>query len=463
MPYEASDFITMLEDMVGKTVADRLEEAGMGKAQPKTVNPQVSLLKKRDQLVKETARIWANNGVHPETGMGVDWQHLTSTVMEAEDKLAREYLKANRDAGIRGEDLQSSPDIMLVLPKVVSEMIMEPIQYAETLSPLLRTVSVKGGRIDITYPAVGAMGGQRLDMAEGGEYPEATLDMAGVMNVKIGKSGIAVRWTEEMRRYSQFDLMAMLLRGAARALARWKDKKVADHILALGRNSFNNSTGSPASTTGRGADGNYNGTFSIDDMFTMYAEMVNKGYTPNTLIMHPMAWLIFARDPHMRSLANLRGGPFFKTVRGELPYAGKFETNGMALGPNLGLGGESALAKMYTPTYGAFPHPLDVVVSPAMPFSTDGSGRYLTDIVMCDRDELGVLFVDEPPTTDRWDDPARDIYKVKIRERYAIAILNQGEAVRTAKNVVIDRNYDLDDKVTWDVSNSALPSGTFTL
>ena len=44
---------------------------------------------------------------------------------------------------------------------------------------------------------------------EGGEYPERKLEVAGTVTAFIGKSGVKVRITDEMLRYSQYDVMSM--------------------------------------------------------------------------------------------------------------------------------------------------------------------------------------------------------------------------------------------------------------
>jgi len=458
-----NEFTQLFSTMMETKVADVMSEMGYkpGEVPNRKTSPEIALFNKRDNAVNQIARVWTNDGIDPKTGVNFNFEDMLRVVKTQERKLVSEYQKTV------GEDAAASPDIMLIMPKVVSKIIREPIHYTENLTPLLRKVRVKGGQINISYPAVGAMGGQPLDMAEGQEYPEGTLDMAGLSNVKIGKSGIAVRWTQEMQRYSQFDFMAMLLREAARALARWKDKKIADHILALGVTAFDNDVGGIDGTTGRDIAGDYNGTLAVDDLFVAYADMVNQGFTPDTLLVNPLAWLIFARDPQMRHLAYWDGGAYFGTSQGKLPYAGEFETGtGGAQGAwngSLGMGGESAIAGMYHPVYKSFPVPLKIVVSPSLPVTAaSGSTPAKTTMVMCDSKELGVLFVDEEPTSDQWDDPSRDIYKVKIRERYAIGILNAGQAVRSFKNVNIAKSYDYDERITWDAATASLPSGGYT-
>ena len=100
----------------------------------------------------------------------------------------------------------------------------------------------------------------------------------------------------------------------------------------------------------------------------------------------------------------------------------------------------------------------------SVPFTAaSGSTPAKTNIVMADSKELGVLMVDEEPTSDQWDDPSRDVYKLKLRERYAIAILNNGEAARVIKGVRIDKNYDWHERLTWEGGSGTFPSGGFSI
>jgi len=70
--------------------------------------------------------------------------------------------------------------------------------------------------------------------------------------------------------------------------------------------------------------------------------------------------------------------------------------------------------------------PFRIIVSPFVPYDPR---RKLTDIYMFDSNELGVLVVDEDLTTEEFDDPRVDIRKIKLRERYAIGILNEGQGI----------------------------------
>ena len=41
---------------------------------------------------------------------------------------------------------------------------------------------------------------------------------------------------------------------------------------------------------------------------------------------------------------------------------------------------------------------------------------------------------------EEWKDPARDMVKLKIRERYGFALFNQGHAISVARNISIEPN-----------------------
>jgi hypothetical protein len=79
---------------------------------------------------------------------------------------------------------------------------------------------------------------------------------------------------------------------------------------------------------------------------------------------------------------------------------------------------------------------------------------------MFDSTELGALIVDEEVTTEEWLDPARDIRKIKLRERYGIGIFNEGQAIAVAKNVhIVPNMVVLPAQATIDASGSLATIG----
>jgi hypothetical protein len=62
---------------------------------------------------------------------------------------------------------------------------------------------------------------------------------------------------------------------------------------------------------------------------------------------------------------------------------------------------------------------------------------------LIDRNEVGTLLVKDDMSTDQFDDPSRDIRSLKMKERYDIVMLGDGEGITVAKNVSLARNYEV--------------------
>jgi hypothetical protein len=123
------------------------------------------------------------------------------------------------------------------------------------------------------------------------------------------------------------------------------------------------------------------------------------------------------------------------TVKGANPWVQTLNP----LGAQFGMG----------PSY--LPSPLQVIISTYIPFSYGAQGiermdsGCVTNVVMADSTNCGVIGQSEPIRTDRWTDPERDIENIKMREAYGFAILEQGKAIAKASNVVIARNYNFEN------------------
>ena len=183
-------------------------------------------------------------------------------------------------------------------------------------------------------------------------------------------------------------------------------------------------------------------------MYDMYASMLERGFTPNVILCHPLAWATFTKDPVMREYA-LQNGNMSSWFNG-LPQAnigqGKFlpeawksftrMSGDTAFNPTPEERIGTQTSTFNFPSY--FPGAnIQVIASPFVPFDAD---KKTTSIIMLDTNELGAIFVSEEPTVEEWDDPARDIKKIKVRERYGLAIFNEGQAISIAKNVSIEPN-----------------------
>ncbi len=374
------------------------------------------------------------------------------------------------------QDALSSTNAPLLMPKVISNIVKEAVEPLLVGTSLLQRMNYRYGQT-ISFPSVGAM--DAADLAEGQEYPERSLAMGGsTVTATIGKVGIAVKVTEEMIRYSQFDVIGMHLRAAGRALARHKEKKIFNYISNLGVRVFDNVTPSGSVkgvTTGRDLHGAGNGSLTMDDLFDAYAQVIVQGFTPNTLLMHPLTWVMFVKDPTLRTfvLAN-GGGTFFATHTGNPAGRAPWDASsqgglGLSGGQNIIPGGQAPNSSLTPSNLLSYPQdinsapvlpnyfnvPFRIIVSPFVPFDPR---RKLTDIYMFDSNELGVLIVDEDVTTEEFDDPRVDMRKIKLRERYAIGILSEGQGVAVIKNVhVVPNEIVLPAQAHIDVSGSVSP------
>ena len=366
------------------------------------------------------------------------------------------------------EDAISVPNTSMWLPKVMENIVKEAIEPMLVGSSLLQRIEYHYGQT-ITFPAVGAL--DAADIGEGMAYPERQLSMGGAtVTAQIGKSGLAVKVTEEMIRYSQFDVINMHLRAAGRALARHKEKKVFNYIKSMGVVCFDNLT--PTSsvfgvTTGRDLDGSANGSVIVDNIFDAYSQILLQGFTPNTLLMHPLTWSMFVKDPVMRlMMLNGAGGTWFATHSGNPSGRASWGGNpmGMSGGQQIvpgdaansetatGVGGYPQTLNSAPNLPGYFPFPFRIIVSPFVNFNP---ATKLTDIMLFDSNELGALIVDEDVMTEEWTDPAVDIRKIKLRERYGIGIFNEGMAIGVLKNVkIVPNQIVLPAQATQNVSGN---------
>ena len=75
----------------------------------------------------------------------------------------------------------------------------------------------------------------------------------------------------------------------------------------MGITVFNNDqsgtdTGEEGSCSGRDISGSGNGTMTLHDIFDMYSYLAIRGFSPDHLVMHPLAWKMFMIDPEVREI-----------------------------------------------------------------------------------------------------------------------------------------------------------------
>lgn len=344
------------------------------------------------------------------------------------------------------KDMYSVPDAPVLMPRVISTVVREAVEPLLIGTSLLQRIQYTMGQT-VMLPSYGALSVANLDIPEGGEYPEAKMTQGGSsMVANIGKSGIAVKISEEMVRYSQVDVINMHLRAAGRCLARHKETKIFNMIGSLGTTMYDNAdpiNSMLGVTHGRGFNGAANGSVTAEDIFDMWGHLLARGFMANTMLVHPLTYTMYLKDPNMRTMFFNQGtNVLFATYNqraamGGNPWAQGAGGLGTGSIENIQPDTQTELRNQLISVAPEFPSylgmPIQVIVSPFVKYDPI---KKTTDLMLFDRNELGVLLVDEELTTEEWNDPARDILKIKMRERYALGILNEGQAVALIKNAV---------------------------
>lgn len=411
----------------------------------------------------------ANRGYLPDSEERVSWENVANVLSPK-----------NRDA-------ISSSEITPLLQESMEILIREPVEPRMVITPLFTRVQAKGLNTQILAGAMGAV--YAGDVQESGTYPEVNFQMGGAVSTAfIGKSGIAASFTDEALRYSTFDIMAKNLELMGNALVRHKEQKAVAFLKQLGTTLFDNLN--PAQsiygvTTGRGLElkdaanpqqGSVlkgNGSLTMENLMRAMAHMSEEGFTPDTLLMHPLFYYTFVQDPVLRTMMLAHGGgSIFNPYTGDPGPRDPYSNGAMgARGPSSGTrvvnprgigtsgvgsnGGtpNSVLERSQQmtsaprlPSY--FPFNFQIIVSPLCPYDPESETG---DIFLLSSGNIGFHLVDEDATTVEWRDETTETVKVKIRERYGFAVAHEGQGVGVFKNIKCAENR-------WDGSIDADPS-----
>lgn len=355
--------------------------------------------------------------------------------MEIFEKVEK-MLKSDSKSGERVTvtEALSSTDAVVLIPQVITGVLKEAAEPVYVAGQLLQKIQLTEGKL-IEFPNVGAL--RAHDIAEGGQYPEESLDFSVErvpVDVKVGKVGLMVKITDEMISDSQWDVIGMHLRAAGRAMARYKEEKIFKDFSLHGHTVFDNDirVATPAAgTTGRNKIGEYNNTLSLEDFFDMViAMMINEKVTTDVL-MHPMAWVSYAKTGMFGGLAGPAAGASILDL------------------PTNALSGSDAIRSN-------IPFGINVLLSPFIPLDRETKKM---DMYVVDRNEVGVLVVKDELSTEDFADPMRDLRRIKVKERYGIGILDEGRGVVVAKNIALAPTFPFGYNVTLNIDDDRVMNG----
>ena len=347
-------------------------------------------------------------------------------------------------------DTITTPSAPMAFKRVITEVIQEAIEPILIGTRLIDVIRMDGYGTQVNFGTLGATGPADLSMAEGQEYPEFSIQKGGgTATANIGKHGIAIKVSEEMINQSQWDVIGLHVRQASRALARHKEKLIFNMLNAAGVVIFDNlnpTTAEIGRTTGRNLAGAGNGSMTVDDFYDMYAKTLERGFTPNVVLCHPLTWAMFVKDPNMRSIVLETGsglGNWFngspQNVYPSMSQAWK--SAGKLTGPTVTNPTKEEREGTQTSKIGfpsMFPFGgITVIPTAHVPFDPINK---TTSIIMIDTNQVGAMVVSEDPHMEEWKDQSTDIYKIKMRERYGFALYNQGQGISIARNISVEPN-----------------------
>jgi hypothetical protein len=320
-----------------------------------------------------------------------------------------------KDRRVTLKEALNSPDLSTFLHNTIIDVIKDSAEPFYIAAKMFKPVRITEGR-SIIFPAMSDIIATQVN--EGGNYNEQTPEIetfGGGTEVSVKKIGLIVRVTDEMVADSQWDVVGIMLQKAGRAMARYKEEWCFREFRRHGHIIFDPDKASAENlpefaTHGLGPDRKTpNNTMSVEDFIDLMIGNIANGYVTTDILMHPLVWPIFAKNPLLDKFSVAAfGGP----------------NNQITITPDQ--------------VQGKLPFAVNVTLSPFIPFNLV---EKKFDMFIIDRNEIGVILVKEDITTEQWDNPERDLRALKIKERYAPGVLNNGKAISVAKNIAFAQTY----------------------
>ena len=351
------------------------------------------------------------------------------------------------------ESLMSTDTIKLI-PKVIEGQLREAAEPEYLATRFMNTIHVEGGTSSVyVIPVVGEL--RASEVSEGGRYNEDSVEFNtlenGTLEVRVKKIGLKVSISDEAITDSSWDIYGVNVRKMGAAMARYKEEWAFNSFSSHGHVIFDNNLREQlpeAGTTGRAADGSFNDTLSVEDFLDLVLALMGNDQTPTDIIMHPLTWVIFARNSMIGN--GMTYGAF--GANQVHPWGATQGTPGFA-----GLSAEQGPQKLIMrpeQVQNRLPMPLTVNFSPFVKF--DKVNKKF-DMYCLDRSNVGVIVEKEGLSTDNWTDPERDIRLLKCKERYGIGILDNGRGITVARNLAVAPTYPVPPTVNIQ---AAIPATT---
>ena len=322
-------------------------------------------------------------------------------------------------------------DVVDLVPRIIESKMIEAEDTQSVISPFFTKVQAGNTNGTVVVPIIGEL--QAHEVAEGGAYNDEAVEINTLeynsIEVRPKKIGLKVTLSEEVIMDSYWDIMEANLSRIGGAMARYKDEWCAREFSEHGHVVFDNALAAQnpdAATTGLGEDSLPNNTLSVEDFMSMCLALMTNDKTPTDVIMHPLCWLVFARNAMVGqgltfgAMGAMNVNPF-GTTQGTGGFAGL--SNNM--GPQQFVLNESQ-ARFNLPM------PINVILSPRVKFDKQNK---TFDMYVIDRNNIGAIVQREDLSVEKWTNPEIDVRIIKAKERYGIGIMDNGKGIAVAKNI----------------------------
>lgn len=361
------------------------------------------------------------------------------------EKMAKNLFGNYEDGTLTMQEALTTTDSVKLIPKVIEGKLREAAEPEYLGARFFQTVKVNGVSSAVyVIPVVGEI--RAYEVPEGGKYNEDTPGWNtfenSTLEIRVKKIGVKVSITEEAIADSSWDILGINVRKMGRAMARYKEEQIFNAFSTHGHVVFDNDLkdiNPDARTTGRDITGNFNDTLSVEDFLDLTMALMGNGYNPTDVIMHPLVWVVFARN------AMIGNGLSFGALGGNYVHPnGGIQGTPAAFGmANSGSG--QKLIMTPDQVQNRLPVPMTVNFSPWIKFDKI---QKKFDMYILDRSEVGIVAQKDPLSTENWTDPERDIRSLKVKERYGIGILNNGRGITVARNIAVAPSYPTAPVVT---------------
>ena len=328
-------------------------------------------------------------------------------------------------------------DVVDLVPRIIESKMIEAEDTQSVISPFFTKVQAGNTNGTVVVPIIGEL--QAHEVAEGGAYNDEAVEINTLeynsIEVRPKKIGLKVTLSEEVIMDSYWDIMEANLSRIGGAMARYKDEWCAREFSEHGHIVFDNALAAQnpdAATTGLGEDSLPNNTLSVEDFMSMCLALMANDKTPTDVIMHPLCWLVFARNAMVGqgltfgAMGAMNVNPF-GTTQGTGGFAGL--SNNM--GPQQFVLNESQARFNLS-------MPINVILSPRVKFD---KANKTFDMYVIDRNNIGAIVQREDLSVEKWTNPEIDVRIIKAKERYGIGIMDNGKGIAVAKNISAMPSY----------------------